>query len=128
MERLWSPWRLAYVTGKTGDKDRCVFCDAADPAPDPSGQDSLVLVRGARAYVILNLYPYNNGHLMVVPNRHVASLVDRYVKIGAQNLDEQRRNRQVCRSGRGVPIPLAPCLQMPTHEGLYRLEHGPVWR
>jgi ATP adenylyltransferase len=76
MERLWSPWRLAYVTGQTGDKARCVFCDAADPTPDPSGQDSLVLVRGHHAYVILNLYPYNNGHLMVVPNRHVASLVD----------------------------------------------------
>ena len=76
MERLWSPWRLAYVTGQTGDKARCVFCDAADPAPDASGQDSLVLVRGRHAYVILNLYPYNNGHLMVVPNRHVASLVD----------------------------------------------------
>jgi ATP adenylyltransferase len=76
MEHLWSPWRLAYVTGKTGDKARCVFCDAADPSPDPSGQDSLVLVRGQRSYVILNLYPYNNGHLMVVPKRHVASLVD----------------------------------------------------
>src|SRR5918993_3319396 len=76
MERLWSPWRLAYVTGQTGDKARCVFCDAADPTPDPSGQDSLVLVRGRQAYVILNLFPYNNGHLMVVPNRHVASLGD----------------------------------------------------
>jgi ATP adenylyltransferase len=76
MERLWSPWRLAYVTGQTGDKARCVFCDAADPAPDASDQDSLVLVRGRHVYVILNLYPYNNGHLMVVPNRHVASLVD----------------------------------------------------
>jgi ATP adenylyltransferase len=56
MERLWSPWRLAYVTGKTGDKGRCVFCDAADPAPDPSGQDSLVLVRGEQsdAEVALN--------------------------------------------------------------------------
>jgi ATP adenylyltransferase len=64
------------VTGQTGDKARCVFCDAANPAPDPSGQDSLVLVRGRAAYVILNLYPYNNGHLMVVPNRHVASLVE----------------------------------------------------
>jgi ATP adenylyltransferase len=78
MERLWSPWRLAYVTGQTGDKDqgRCVFCDAADPAPDPSGQDSLVLVRGRLSYVILNLYPYNNGHLMVVPKRHIASLAE----------------------------------------------------
>lgn len=64
------------MTGQTGDKARCVFCDAADPSPDPSGQDSLVVVRGERSYVILNLYPYNNGHLMVVPNRHIASLVD----------------------------------------------------
>ena len=64
------------MTGKTGDKDRCVFCDAADPAPDPSGQDSLVLVRGARSYVILNLYPYNNGHLMIAPSRHVGSLTE----------------------------------------------------
>jgi ATP adenylyltransferase len=82
MERLWSPWRLAYVTGKTGDSSRCIFCDAADPAPDPSGpgenedNDSLVLVRGRVSYVILNLYPYNNGHLMVVPNRHVGSLAE----------------------------------------------------
>src|SRR5688572_33419939 len=59
---------------------------------------------------------------------HMASLVDRHVKIGAQDLDQERCNRQVCRSGCGVPIPLAPCLQMPTNEGLYRLEHGPVWR
>jgi ATP adenylyltransferase len=69
VERLWSPWRLAYVTG-TSDAQGCVFCDAlANEATAP-----LVLFRGARCYVILNLYPYNNGHLMVVPNRHVASL------------------------------------------------------
>jgi ATP adenylyltransferase len=76
MERLWSPWRFAYVTGKTGGATACVFCDAADPAPDSSGQDSLVLVRGRLSYVILNLYPYNNGHLMVVPNRHLATLAE----------------------------------------------------
>ena len=51
----------------------CIFCDAADPADEP-GSHSLVLVRGHLSYVVLNLYPYNNGHLMVVPNRHVASL------------------------------------------------------
>ena len=48
----------------------CIFCDAG--APDSN--NPLVLVRGTVCYVILNLYPYNNGHLMVVPNRHVASL------------------------------------------------------
>jgi len=69
VERLWSPWRLAYVTG-TGTTEGCIFCEAgAEPKPD-----DLVLVRGRLAYVILNLYPYNNGHLMVVPKRHLASL------------------------------------------------------
>ena len=58
----------------------CVFCLAtgasakAAGAPDPSKPDPLVVHRGALAYVILNLYPYNNGHLMVVPYRHVATL------------------------------------------------------
>ncbi len=69
MEHLWSPWRLAYVTGAGGGHDGCVFCNTTEP-----GRDELVLVRGRVSYVILNLFPYNNGHLMVVPNRHVASL------------------------------------------------------
>ncbi len=71
MERLWSPWRLAYVTG-TSDARGCVFCDviSADEAAP------LFLFRGHTCYVILNLYPYNNGHLMVVPFRHVPSLAD----------------------------------------------------
>jgi ATP adenylyltransferase len=72
VQRLWSPWRLSYVSSKPGSEG-CIFCDAADPAAEP-GSQSLVLVRGRLSYVVLNLYPYNNGHLMVVPNRHVASL------------------------------------------------------
>jgi len=71
MERLWTPWRLSYVTGASDGAKGCIFCDAAVPG----GRDAeLVLVRGRFAYVILNRYPYNNGHLMVVINRHVASL------------------------------------------------------
>jgi ATP adenylyltransferase len=62
------------VTGSSRPSD-CVFCDAATACSDPL-QESLVLARGRDCYVILNLYPYNNGHLMVVPNRHVASLVE----------------------------------------------------
>jgi ATP adenylyltransferase len=70
MERLWSPWRLAYVTGAAGtDTPACIFCEAAG-----TGRDELVLVRTNLAYVILNRYPYNNGHLMVAPRRHVATL------------------------------------------------------
>src|SRR5947207_6740437 len=69
MEHLWSPWRLAYITG-ANPTTGCVFCNAAT---DPEA-DSLVVFRGPTCFVILNLYPYNNGHLMVVPNRHVATL------------------------------------------------------
>ncbi len=71
MDHLWSPWRLQYVTGGTA-RTGCVFCAATDD----DGQAALVVHRGTTAYVILNLFPYNNGHLMVVPYRHIASLVD----------------------------------------------------
>ena len=69
MERLWAPWRSAYVTGSGGGSDGCIFCNLTEP-----GRDELILVRGRVSFVILNLYPYNNGHLMVVPQRHVANL------------------------------------------------------
>jgi ATP adenylyltransferase len=73
MERLWSPWRLTYVTGTGDSAPACIFCGAAaDGAASPDA--SLVVARGRLAYVILNRYPYNNGHLMVVPVRHVATL------------------------------------------------------
>ena len=64
MERLWSPWRSHYVTGAGGDED-CVFC--AHEASDEGG----TLYRGSAAFVLLNAYPYNSGHLMVAPRRHV---------------------------------------------------------
>jgi ATP adenylyltransferase len=70
MEHLWAPWRLAYVTGASGSRnDDCIFCHTTEP-----GRADLILVRGRVSYVILNLYPYNNGHVMIVPNRHVATL------------------------------------------------------
>jgi ATP adenylyltransferase len=69
MERLWSPWRLAYVTAASGPPAGCIFCNSLEP-----GRDDLVLARGRVSYVVLNLYPYNNGHLMIVPERHVATL------------------------------------------------------
>jgi ATP adenylyltransferase len=73
MQRLWTPWRMAYVT-TTSEAHACVFCAAQDET-DP-GPAALTLFRGRTCFVILNLYPYNNGHLMIVPNRHVAALSD----------------------------------------------------
>jgi ATP adenylyltransferase len=69
MERLWSPWRLEYVAGSKPDTE-CVFCEA----PRRPDGDSLIVFAGVTSYVILNKYPYNNGHLMAVPYRHVDSL------------------------------------------------------
>jgi len=69
MERLWAPWRLAYVTSASGPIPDCIFCNTAEP-----GRGDLIIARGRVSFVILNLYPYNNGHLMVVPNRHVPNL------------------------------------------------------
>ena len=69
MERLWTPWRLAYVSGGS-EAGACIFCTAlesVDAAP-------LIVFRGDTSFVILNLFPYNNAHLMIVPKRHVASL------------------------------------------------------
>jgi ATP adenylyltransferase len=71
MDRLWSPWRLEYIAGgkpKTG----CIFCEATRETES----SSLIVFKGDSCYVILNLYPYNNGHVMVVPYRHLATFGD----------------------------------------------------
>jgi len=71
MKHVWSPWRLEYLT--VPKTDGCVFCHAAQSDED---RENLVLVRGELAFLILNRYPYNNGHFMVVPYAHVSSLED----------------------------------------------------
>ena len=72
MDRLYTPWRLAYVTQASRTTPDCIFC-AAQHAID---SEPLVVHRGSRTFVILNKFPYNNGHVMVVPNRHVGRLAD----------------------------------------------------
>jgi len=70
MQRLWASWRLAYVTKADDPQDGCVFCDA----PASRDVEPLVLFRGSTCFVILNLFPYNNGHVLIVPHRHTATL------------------------------------------------------
>jgi ATP adenylyltransferase len=72
MEKLFSPWRLRYIVSPRRQQG-CVFCRAFRGRRD---RDNLVLTRGRAAFVILNKYPYNNGHLMVVPAAHLADLLD----------------------------------------------------
>lgn len=68
-QRLWTPHRMVYIEqGAASSGDGCVFC----VAPTLTDEQALIVHRGKQAYVILNLYPYNSGHLMVVPYRHIA--------------------------------------------------------
>ncbi len=72
--RIWAPWRLEYVKDAAKDnEDECIFC--AKPAANDD-EANLIVHRGQRCFVILNLFPYTNGHLMVAPYEHIAALQD----------------------------------------------------
>lgn len=68
---LYSPWRINYILSEKDDK--CIFC--VDPKTEKDS-DHFIITRSKYSFVILNAYPYNNGHLMIVPNRHCSSLAD----------------------------------------------------
>jgi ATP adenylyltransferase len=70
--RIWAPWRLPYVKGASkASESECIFC--TKPAEDDD-EKNLIVHRGERCFVILNLFPYTNGHLMIAPYEHLATL------------------------------------------------------
>ena len=80
--RIWAPWRLAYVKDASKDiEEECIFC--AKPAQDDD-EANLIVHRGERSFVILNLFPYTNGHLMVAPYAHLGRLQE----LGSETLAE----------------------------------------
>jgi ATP adenylyltransferase len=80
-ERIWAPWRLAYVKGASKDDRECIFCVPDDAEDD---EKSLIVHRGERCFVILNLFPYTSGHLMVAPYDHLA----RIQELAPETVDE----------------------------------------
>jgi len=72
MDRLWTPWRFEYLR-KADQEPSCVFCGILQQVEDPA---NFVLCRGRNTFILLNLYPYTSGHLLVVANRHIAALSD----------------------------------------------------
>jgi len=71
MENLWAPWRMTFIAPKTEHSQGCIFC--TKPAENRDEQ-TYILHRGELCYMMLNLYPYNNGHLMIVPYQHVGTI------------------------------------------------------
>ena len=96
MKHLWSPWRLEYLTAPKAEG--CIFCHAAESKDD---RENLVLLRGERAFLILNRYPYNNGHFMSVPYDHVPSL---------ENLDPPTLTEMMLLVNRGMAA-LRACMR-----------------
>ena len=96
MDRLWSPWRARYIaSGVDSQRDECVFCRiAGDAAHD---EENFVLYRGQHAFVLLNLYPYISGHLMVVPYLHTAELYSTAKEITDEMMDLAKRAQAALR-------------------------------
>jgi ATP adenylyltransferase len=87
MDTIWSPWRRAYVTSGARDPG-CVLCRSLEKAADA---DSLVVHRAAHNFVVMNLYPYNAGHVMIAPVRHIGSLAEASPEELSEMMDLTRR-------------------------------------
>ncbi|MBW2038761.1 MAG: HIT domain-containing protein [Deltaproteobacteria bacterium] len=87
MQKLWAPWRISYILNEK--EDGCIFCNSLQVGDDRKG---LILHRGRYILVMLNKYPYNNGHLMIAPKRHVKSLED----LGAEEMNDLISTIQRC--------------------------------
>ncbi len=102
-QRLWTPHRMAYIRGEnkptgSGAGDGCPFCEI----PKMGDEDGLVVARGTVVYAVLNLYPYNSGHLMVVPYRHVADYTELDDAETAELADFTKRAVQALRKASGA--------------------------
>lgn len=71
MQRLWAPWRKTYIRPEKKKSGTCVFCSILSSKQDAK---NFILKRNRTCFAVLNLYPYNNGHVLILPNRHVPSI------------------------------------------------------
>jgi ATP adenylyltransferase len=102
-QRLWTPHRMVYIGGEgkpaSDAEHHCPFCDL----PSRSDEDALIVARGSLVYAVLNLYPYNPGHLMVVPYRHVADYTEQTADEAAElALFTQRAIQALRAEGAGI--------------------------
>ena len=92
MENLWAPWRAEYMdTFDAPGEKGCIFCNRYNGKDD---RNSLILFRGQGTFVIMNRFPYNNGHLLVIPVRHVADVTDLSIEANHELWDTVLRCRR----------------------------------
>ncbi len=101
--RLWTPHRMAYIRGEgkptgPGADEGCPFCRM----PQLPDEDGLVVARGDRTFVVLNLYPYNGGHLMVCPIRHVADYTELTTEEAAELAELTQQAMRALRAASGA--------------------------
>ncbi len=93
MKTLWAPWRMNYIREKK--EKGCIFCEKPLEKAD---EENLILFRGKRTFVVMNKFPYNNGHLMVVPKRHCTDLEELNMKEFQELFDVMRISTQVLKT------------------------------
>lgn len=97
MERLWAPWRLEYIVGEK--TEGCIFCDFPKRQED---QTNKILWRGDHAFVMMNAFPYSNGHLLVAPYRHMGDVSELTAQ---ESLEIMQLVQKCCRVLRGMCRP-----------------------
>ena len=97
MERLWTPWRAKYIAsgGVDSESGSCVFCDISRDLKND--EKNFVLHRGQHNFIVLNLYPYISGHLLIVPNKHVGELDAASKEITDELMDLTKRSQTALR-------------------------------
>jgi ATP adenylyltransferase len=93
MDRLWAPWRMDYILAPNKD-DECIFCDK--PAADDD-RENLIVHRGKQAFVMMNLFPYNNGHILIAPYEHLSEFDDLAPDAQKEMLDHATRAMRIMR-------------------------------
>ncbi len=95
MEKLWSPWRSEYIDSfkNESNKNNCVFCEMMEFKTEDLS--NLIVDKGPLTFTVLNLYPYNNGHLMVVPYRHTSDFISLTDKENEEIMNKMRNAYKV---------------------------------
>lgn len=98
MDRLWAPWRMAYIGSDTSSSG-CIFCDKAASHDD---ERNLVLWRGERCFALMNLFPYNNGHLMIAPYVHQPTILELEPETLTEIMSVAQRCVKACQAAIGA--------------------------